>query len=438
MKDLQCLDTVTAWHLFYVYIWNDYASIKEKFVEILGDIHRKMASTQLLTAEEKVQPVPEIAISAKVPRLINHDVSQYNKLDDREQSARRALTIEVDQSKVGFLKKLVEYGKRNGQWKQGLGMWAHPLEPVDYTSKKSDTKRLVYVASQHANYNLTMTCGEIEGIVDLHGEATIRDDNMRDVATITLGQAIRRYVKLNGESFIAELHQTNPMDPVSVVYANTPEAEHLFEMMAKHIGGFILNFFVARGATPDFAHQLLQHLEPEQRSSADECTWDDEKRILTTLADERADAEAGAFAQMSFFQDLLSEKLAADKASTKPGKKEKYAKAATMFKLDDEKSIKTVHAANEGKYPRSERGPDPSATTNKLAGTPPRKASTDDPLSVSSGSDDESYREDSILESSTSDEDEDEERSSSDDEFDDGEDEASRASLRSPVVGGRG
>ena len=108
VKDLQCLDTVTAWHLFYVYIWNDYASIKEKFVEILGDIHRKMASTQLLTAEEKVQPVPEIAISAKVPRLINHDVSQYNKLDDREQSARRALTIEVDESKVGLLKKLVE------------------------------------------------------------------------------------------------------------------------------------------------------------------------------------------------------------------------------------------------------------------------------------------------------------------------------------------
>ncbi len=77
------------------------------------------------------------------------------------------------------------------------------------------------------------------------------------------------------------------------------------------------------------------------------CTYDFNTHILTTPCDEAQDGVLSDVRSLPFFQDVLTEKLAAD--ASKRNKKA-YTAPEMCFQLGSARSVETVHGANEGKH----------------------------------------------------------------------------------------
>ena len=123
-------------------------------------------------------------------------------------------------------------------------------------------------------------------------------------------------------------------------------------MMNKHLGGFIWYHFTDAGADDDFVLDLLDGLESKLKHMARECSWDSKSGVLTTPDDTKTKSKRDKLKSMSFSRNIVKEKLNIDKATT-PGAKESYTNADNMFKLDDGRTVKTVHEKNDGNYTKT-------------------------------------------------------------------------------------
>ena len=69
--------------------------------------------------------------------------------------------------------------KRSTQADQGpiRGRWVHITKPVDYDSSRRDINRMMQLSQEHTNYQVGMTDGEVTGIINLDGTATLYDND---------------------------------------------------------------------------------------------------------------------------------------------------------------------------------------------------------------------------------------------------------------------
>jgi hypothetical protein len=125
------------------------------------------------------------------------------------------------------------------------------------------------------------------------------------------------------------------------------------------------------------------------------CKYDPETQILMTPQDAIQDGILSNVQPLPFFQDILTEKQAAN--ATKKGKKKEHTALDMCFQLGSAHSVQTVCGANDGKYttvttPGIDLGLATQASTAKPsnADQPVIKiASTDDDASSSEGSEGE-------------------------------------------------
>ena len=131
-----------------------------------------------------------------------------------------------------------------------------------------------------------------------------------------------------------------------------------------------------------FRSQLAKAaLEPKLVHEIDQCEYDSSTRVLTTPQDKKT-AETSSFKQMSFFQDVIGQMKAANKAE-KPGAKATYAAAEAVFNLDGDRSTKTMHQANDKNYTNKK----PTKGTNQAGEPHPKAQDADDEVfSLSSDS----------------------------------------------------
>ena len=89
------------------------------------------------------------------------------------------------------------------------------------------------------NYQVGMTAGEIMGIINLDGTATLYDNDGRS-QQISLHTCLYQKVSISPkESIYAEIHFERPGNSVEIVYANTPEGEAKVEMINKQVVGYL-------------------------------------------------------------------------------------------------------------------------------------------------------------------------------------------------------
>jgi hypothetical protein len=135
---------------------------------------------------------------------------------------------------------------------------------------------------------------------------------------------------------------------VYLVFPNIPEAEHIANGLARHAGGFMLNY-LRDGKVDESFIQMFMHkyIDPAMVHEAHQCTWDAETMSIKAPGEEAEEEAAMELQNQSWFKDLVGqyEQLSTNDRATK---NKNYANAAALYNLDAEKSIKTLHKDNDG------------------------------------------------------------------------------------------
>ena len=141
------------------------------------------------------------------------------------------------------------------------------------------------------------------------------------------------------------------MGVVDAVFPNTEEHERLIDMMNKQMAAFLRNYLHDKQASMPFINELMKNcVEPALNHSAHRCKWDGETATLTTPEEEDDNDAREELEAMPFFVNKIGEVLGDGKKSKK---KKEYSDPNALFNLDGQRSVGTIHKANDGKYTQS-------------------------------------------------------------------------------------
>ncbi len=219
---------------------------------------------------------------------------------------------------------------------------------VDKNSTPSKIKQLIKVAQCHTNYQCSMLLEDVQGITNLDIPIDIYQEGTNNcLGRISLHQAMQTYIRLSdGHQLIVEVHQANTLvGPVHIVIPNTPEAEKKVLMMNKNFPDYIGNVLKDQGLPEGFLFELVKQLCcPVMVSEINQCTWDSDTGSLTTKRDAESRKNEADLEKALWFKDafanlgIASNGRATEKQAPPP---------ETLFNLDGDCSIKTIHQHNE-------------------------------------------------------------------------------------------
>ena len=180
-----------------------------------------------------------------------------------------------------------------------------------------------------------------------------------------------KYIKLsNCHQLIAEIHQASMLvGPVHILIPNTPEAKRMVIMMNKNFAAYVGHVLKDQGLPETFLFELIkQSCCPVMVSEINQCTWDSKTGTLVTKRDAKANKNEEDLEKASWFNDAFANleivlKGGASKKQAPPPE--------TLFNLDGERSIKTIHQRNK-------------AQPSNMGSTPPKKGKDEDLINISS------------------------------------------------------
>ena len=145
----------------------------------------------------------------------------------------------------------------------------------------------------------------------------------------------------DGHSLIAEIHQEHAMADVEAVIPDIPAAETMALMMDKNIVAYLTHCLGDSGTDKEFVKGLLKEsCDPSLFHWAAQCTWDKDKRILTTPG-EKKKKEEKAMEDAAWYKDKFGEFM--DSPKKKKGK-QIYTDPENLYDLDGTHSVKTISA----------------------------------------------------------------------------------------------
>jgi hypothetical protein len=145
----------------------------------------------------------------------------------------------------------------------------------------------------------------------------------------------------DGHQFVLGIHQSKePMAPIQAVIPNTPEAKCMIVMMNKNFPAYVGNVLKDQGLPEDFLLELFQqtccHTMVAEISF---CTWDSETGTLTTIKELAQEKMVMELENTPWFKDTFSDL----DLGPQMGKNQPAPPPETLFDLDREWSVKTIH-----------------------------------------------------------------------------------------------
>ena len=294
-----------------------------------------------------------------VPKLPGQDTSHYNKLSWRAQANWRAYHVECNRHVAGELKLLFQLAKDASFVCEMWGKHAHISEVVDTNLSPSEIKRLMSVSQKHMNYQCSMLLEDIISITDLEGQGKVSEE-----LTLSLRQILLNYVRLSdGHQLVAEVHQSyEVMGRVQAVIPNTPEAKQMILMMNKNFPAYLGNVLRDQGMPDDFLLELLMcSCDPTLIAKMNTCTWDPESGVLTTAKEASSNKAQITLESAPWYQNAFANLLVPDIKNLAPPPE-------TLYNLDEDRSIKTIHMRNEIRQPSAGSTP-PRNNGSKIVDT---------------------------------------------------------------------
>jgi hypothetical protein len=134
------------------------------------------------------------------------------------------------------------------------------------------------------------------------------------------------------------------MGPVQAVIPNTPEAKQMILMLNKNAPTYIDNVLKDQRLPESFLSNLVKKsCCLTQLLEIANCTWNLDTGTLTTLQEAAEEKNRVVLETASWFKDAF-----ADLGSRVDGKPKKPAPPLeTLFNLEDDRSVKTVHHCHE-------------------------------------------------------------------------------------------
>ncbi len=350
-KQLQCIETVTSFIIYYLYTFNDSATHHAELISLLDKAHQGLESNFMLPEEIKYMKIPEINIWKGIPKLPGQSGAQFCDYLREMQEAQRVHLIECNVQAILFLRLLINYIKDQKLAAPIWGGHAHITKTVDWDAPKSDVSWFVQMSQDHMCYNMSMVSIEVRGITDLDAMAEVLCPESGNVlGHLSLQETLMKYLKMyNGNPMVAELHQRGPQGPVNMVIPNSSEVEACFKMFNKQPAGYLYHMLPLFGATQLFVRNILRRLmDSGLATEAPLCTYDEETRILTTPRDAQQESILSDDCSLPFFQAIHAIKQAAD--ANKKGRKKEHTAPKMCFQIGSARSVQTVHGANDGKY----------------------------------------------------------------------------------------
>ncbi len=86
-KQLQCVESVTPFIIFYLYTFNDIATLRAELTDLLKKAHEELESDFMLPEEFQYSTTPEINICRGVPKLLGQPGSQFRDYSPEMQEA---------------------------------------------------------------------------------------------------------------------------------------------------------------------------------------------------------------------------------------------------------------------------------------------------------------------------------------------------------------
>jgi hypothetical protein len=291
--------------------------------------------------------LPALELRLQNPKLPRQDMSHLSKMSWWAQANRKAFHLECDRRFAANIKKLTQLVKEFDLVTKMWGKHTHISEVVDKDSTPSEIKRLIKVAQSHTNYQCSMFLEDIVGITNLDATAPIFEEvSNKFLGYPSLRQVLLRYLWLSdGRQLIAEAHQSDEiMGLVQAVIPNTPETKRMILMMNKNVPSYIGNVLRDQGMPETFLIELVRaSCCPTQVSEMANCSWDSDNDTLMTHQEEAEEKNQVTLETALWFKNAF-----ADLGSAVDGKMQKPAPPPeTLFNLEEDRSIKTVHHCHE-------------------------------------------------------------------------------------------
>jgi hypothetical protein len=137
-KQLQCEETMTPFIIYFLYTFNDIATLQGELTSLLEEALQGMRDDLTLPDEFEYSPLPDINIRRGVLKLPGQPGSKFCNYSHEMQEARRAHLIECDIKAIPFLRALISYIKDNKLAARIWGGHTHITEMVDWDSPKGD------------------------------------------------------------------------------------------------------------------------------------------------------------------------------------------------------------------------------------------------------------------------------------------------------------
>ncbi len=296
-------------------------------------------------AEElpKHSTLPALELRLMNPKTPGQDTSQYQKLSWRAQANGKVHHVECDRRYATNIKRLMQFAKVNKLVSEMWGKHAHVSKVVDKNSTPSKIKCLAHVAQVHCNYQCSMSLEDVVGITNLNGEAILNKEGLSTPLRFTLRKLLLQYIRLsNGCKLLAEIHQSSDvMGRVQAVIPNTPEAKQMILMMNKNFPAYVGHVLSDQGLPNDFLIELFNRpCCPTMISEMGSCTWDSDSGILTTLQESAENQNLVKLEKAAWYKDAFKDLGMAKQGRLKPP-------LESLFNLDEDRSIKTIHLRND-------------------------------------------------------------------------------------------
>jgi hypothetical protein len=256
---------------------------------------------------------------------------------------------------VPLFARLIEKGKEFTLFKDFWGAHVLISEVVEYDSPSGDILRLQKEAKNHTCFQVSMTCMQLYGILDINQEVpwTISEDGEEMGGQVSMRQVLPKHHRTrdNKSPLMAEIHQRQHGAPVEIVIPNTREAEAMVGEMNRQLPAFLKHYLGDKGFKPEFVTRLIvAACCPVLVGKMNSVTWDAGKMALVTLEDEKDRDSLAAFEKQDWYFDLRQLQVTPKK------KAHKYTAAEALFNLDADRSVTTLHAKNDAKRAAAREG----------------------------------------------------------------------------------
>ncbi len=111
-KQLQCEETMSPFTIYFLYTFNDIATLRGELTSLLEEALQGMKDNFMLPDEFEYAPLLDINIRLGVPKLPGQPRSSFCDYSHEMQEARRAHLIECNTKVIPFLHALISYIKK--------------------------------------------------------------------------------------------------------------------------------------------------------------------------------------------------------------------------------------------------------------------------------------------------------------------------------------